>query len=98
MFATYVGSVPPGRQITVDYVPAGGGPQQAQRIAIVAGGSGGGGAPPQQQRPGMSTGEKLAIGAGAVALLGCYEMGCFSKSKPSSTTERPPANGLTQQR
>jgi hypothetical protein len=26
----------------------------------------------------MSTGTKLAIGAGAAAVIGCYWMGCFS--------------------
>ena len=32
-FAAYVGSLQPGRQIAVDYMPANGGPQQAQRVA-----------------------------------------------------------------
>ncbi|MDQ2803822.1 MAG: PDZ domain-containing protein, partial [Pseudomonadota bacterium] len=86
-FAAYVGSVPPGRQITVDYMPAGGGPQQAQRVAVTVGA--GGRAMPALQNDrarstGLSTGTKLAIGAGAAALLGCYELGCFSRSKAGS--------------
>ena len=75
-FAAYVGSLPPGHQVTVDYLPANGGPQQAQRIGATIGS--GTGAAPAAHAGGLSTGEKLAIGAGAVALFGCYEMGCFS--------------------
>lgn len=97
-FAAYVGSVQPGRQITVDYIPVGGGPQQAQRVAVTvgAGGQATPGTPvqqqPVQQQPvqqddadrstGLSTGAKLAIGAGAAALFGCYQLGCFSRSQP----------------
>ncbi len=75
-FAAYVGSLPPGQQITVDYLPVGGGPQQAQRIGVTVGN--GAVAAPAAHTGGLSTGEKLAIGAGAVALFGCYEAGCFS--------------------
>lgn len=87
-FATYIGSSTPGSQITVDYMPAGHGPQQAQRVAVTVGRAGQAPAPDRQaeaERPaGMSTGTKIAIGAGAVALLGCYEMGCFShRAKPT---------------
>jgi hypothetical protein len=32
----------------------------------------------QQGLPRMSTGTKVAIGVGAAALFGCYELGCFS--------------------
>jgi hypothetical protein len=83
-FAAYVGSVRPGQQIAVDTMPAGGGPQQAQRVAVTVGA--GGRAVPARQNPqarstGMTTGTKVAIGVGAAALLGCYEMGCFSRSK-----------------
>ena len=91
-FAAYVGSLPPGQQITVDYIPAGGGPQQAQRVAVTVGA--GGRASPTRQVPaqqndqarstGLSTGKKVAIGVGAAALLGCYELGCFSRSKARS--------------
>ena len=69
-FADFVGSLPPGRQIGVDTIPAGGGPQQAQRVAVTIGDG--------QASTGLSTGSKVAIGAGAVALFGCYELGCFS--------------------
>ncbi len=81
-FAAYVGSLQPGRQIAVDYMPANGGPQQAQRVAVTVG-AGGRAVPAQaeeQTRTGMSTGSKLAIGAGAAALFGCYKLGCFNRS------------------
>ncbi len=83
-FAAYVGATPPGRQVSVDFMPAGGGPQQAQRVSVTAGAAGRTSAPGgfEQARPaGLSTGTKVAIGAGAVALLGCYEAGCFSRHK-----------------
>ncbi len=72
-FAAYVGSIPPGGRIHVDYIPAGGGPQQAQRLEATVGAAG----QPMTAAPGMSTGTKVAIGVGAVALFGCYELGCF---------------------
>ena len=81
-FAAYVGSLQPGRQIAVDYIPANGGPQQAQRVAVRVG-AGGRAVPAQaeeQTHTGMSTGSKLAIGAGAAALFGCYKLGCFNRS------------------
>jgi len=94
-FASYIGSTPPGNQIVVDYMPAGGGPQQAQRVAVLVGRAGQA-APVEGQRDappksGLSTGEKIAIGAGAVALLGCYEMGCFSHRSTTPNTVRQPA-------
>lgn len=101
-FAAYVGSVRPGNQISVDYMPAGGGPKEAQRTSvIVAQGSRSvpTAAPTQQASEGMSTGKKLAIGAAAAALFGCYEFGCFSKSKAgASASQQSPANGLRPQR
>lgn len=80
-FGAYIRSLPPGREVDIDYMPAGAGPQQAERVVAVIGSSG-----PRDDQPGarmaapggMSAGKKIAIGAGAVALLGCYEMGCFS--------------------
>ena len=81
-FATYVGSLQPGRQVAVDYMPANGGPQQAQRVAVTVG-AGGRAVPAQaeeQAHTGMSTGSKLAIAAGAAALFGCYKLGCFNRS------------------
>jgi membrane-associated protease RseP (regulator of RpoE activity) len=86
-FAAYVGSIPPGRQITVDYMPAGTGPQKAQRAAVVVGST----TQASQASPsdgqsdslppaGMSTGTKVAV-----ALLGCYEMGCFSHRSSNAT-------------
>jgi len=82
VFAAYVGSLRPGTTTTIDYMPAGSGPEHAERVAVTVGGAGQ--ASPrteeqQQSSGGMSTGTKLAIGAGAVALLGCYKFGCFSR-------------------
>jgi len=90
-FAAYVGSMQPGTVTTIDYMPAGLGPEHARRVAVKVGGF---------QRPlpqteerqessgGLSTGTKLAIGAGAVALLGCYKFGCFSHKSPSPSEGR----------
>ena len=84
-FAGYVRSVAPGRAMTVDEMPAGGGPQQAQRVSIVMGSNGQPASAAQdgaaQSSGGLSTGTKVAIGVGAAALFGCYELGCFSHRK-----------------
>lgn len=96
-FAAYVGSVQPGQQIAVDYMPAGGGPQQAERVAVTVG-AGGRAIPAQQEQPrsGMSTGTKVAIGVGAAALFGCYELGCFSHHKaPVADTNQQPQSPST---
>jgi S1-C subfamily serine protease len=91
-FAAYVGSVLPGTTASVDYIPAGGGPAQAQRITVTIGAAG---RPSPQPPPGpgeqggLSTGAKIAIGAGAVALFGCYEMGCFSRHRSPATQLAP---------
>jgi S1-C subfamily serine protease len=81
-FAEYVGSLPTGRTISVDYLPRGGGPEQAQRVGVTLGTAGGGvSAPRPPAEPsshGLSAGQKLAIGVGAVALFGCYKVGCFT--------------------
>ncbi len=80
-FASYVGSGRPGQHLSIDYMPAGGGPQQAQRVDVALGGAN---APAvaSQSAPapstGLSTGTKVAIGVGAAALFGCYKLGCFS--------------------
>lgn len=90
-FAAYIGSAPPGSQISIDYMPAGGGPQQAQRLAVAVGAA-------SQAAPalalsrqadvpastGMSTGTKVAIGAAAAALL-CYKFGCLSQGSGAGT-------------
>lgn len=93
-FAAYVGSVQPGTPVSVDYIPANGGPAQAQRVSVRVGAAGSSVQQSAQQAPaptGLSTGTKVAIGVGAAALLGCYEMGCFSKRQPAKT-----ANGASQ--
>ncbi len=106
-FAAYIGSVRPGRQITVDYMPAGGGPQQAQRVGVTVGA--GGRAVPAQQAgaaqqddqagsTGLSTGAKVAIGAGAAALFGCYELGCFSSKTGSGNPHQQQPAGVQQRR
>lgn len=84
-FAAYVGSLPPAQHMSVDYMPSGGGPQQAQRVDLTLGG----GTTTQQTVPrpeGLSTGTKVAIGVGAAALFGCYKLGCFAH-KPGSATQ-----------
>ncbi len=89
-FAAYVGSVAPGHQIEVDYMPANGGPQQAQRVGVTVG-EGGHAAPAHRDVPrstGLSTGDKVAIGVGAAAVIGCYEAGCFSRLKKDYDAER----------
>lgn len=115
-FADYIGSILPGTRMMVDYIPAGGGPQQAQRVAVTVGqagqmssggasgsqrfggqGSGGRGSGGEAGAPastGMSTGTKIAIGAGAVALLGCYEMGCFSHHATPERQAVQPSGGM----
>lgn len=98
-FADYVGSIRPGEQIDVDYMPQGSGPKQAERVGVTVG-EGGHAAKPKQQAQksagGLSTGEKVAIGLGAAALIGCYEYGCYSKLKNrfgggAAKTEAPAA-------
>lgn len=89
-FAAYVGSIQPGSQITIDYMPAGSGPQQAQRVTATIAGAG----QSSQASTGMSTKEKVAIGVGAAALLGCYEMGCFShRANPQAQGGQQMQNG-----
>jgi S1-C subfamily serine protease len=95
-FAAYVGSVAPGTQASVDYIPAGGGPQQAQRVGVTVGAAGHAAVPSGPANgpvaTGMSTGTKVAIGVGAAALFGCYELGCFSSHRsagaPTSTRQQ----------
>ncbi len=77
-FASYVGSKQPGGRVSMDYIPSGGGPQQAQRLAVDLGGGASNG-PPQQA--GLTSGQKIAIGVGAAALFGCYRFGCYSRLK-----------------
>lgn len=82
-FASYVASRQPGSQIMVDYIPARGQPANAQRVAVAVGSPNGavrpdGTANVPAGSGGMSTGTKLAIGAGAAAIL-CYKLGCFSR-------------------
>ena len=88
-FAEYVGSVPPGRQIEIDYMPAGAGPGQAQRVGVTVGQ--GGHAAQRQDLPrnaGLSTGAKVASGVGAAAVIGCYETNCYSRLKTKIEEER----------
>ena len=93
-FAAYIRSMPPGHQITVDYLPVNGGPQQAQRVGVTIGN--GAAAAQAAHTGGLSTGEKLAIGAGAVALFGCYEMGCFSHTQTPANPAVAPQQGVSQ--
>ena len=98
-FAAYVGSVPPGTAVSVDYIPANGGPAQAQRVAVTIGAATGGPPPAAAASVpaapgGLSTGTKIAIGAGAAALLGCYELGCFSHRQAPPVARPSPAGGF----
>lgn len=88
-FAGYVGSVAPGHRIEIDYMPEGGGPGQAQRVAVTVG-EGGRAAPTHEAAggTGLSTGSKVAIGLGAAALIGCYETGCYARLKNKIREER----------
>ena len=74
-FAAYVGSISPGHQIAIDYMPSGGGPNHAQRVGITVGAGGSIAAHNASQRSGLSAGQKIAIGARAIAVFGCYEAG-----------------------
>lgn len=93
-FAAYIGSGQPGRSMSFDYMPSGGGPAQAQRVSVVLGGAGRN-TPAQPaartESSGLSTGTKVAIGVGAAALFGCYKLGCFSHRKANGTTNPQPA-------
>ncbi len=94
-FADYVGAVPPGKQIEVDYIPSGGGPDKAQRVGVTVGEKGQA-APAHQAKDGgqgggqegLSTGAKVAIGLGAAAVFGCYELNCFARLKKKYEEER----------
>ena len=82
-FAGYVGSKGAGDQVSMDTIPAGGGPQQAQRVSVTLTGGARATAPVITPAPeaGLSTGTKVAIGVGAAALFGCYKLGCFSRHR-----------------
>ena len=83
-FAAFMKSMAPGTRINIDYIPAGGGPRNAERVAVVVGTprSNGTQYSQAQERSGMST--RTKIGLGAAAVLGCYYMGCFGSSGLSS--------------
>ena len=91
-FGAYVGSMSPGSRVNVDYIPAGGGPGNAERVPVIIGDAGRPTQEPPQNRQsddaassGMST--RTKIGIAAAALFGCYALGCFSKSKgPGGTS------------
>ena len=84
-FAKFVGSIAPGRHVTIDYMPAGAGPKAAKRVDVQLAARDGSTVPAEPgkepEKAGMSRGKKIAIGAAAIALFGCYEMGCFSRSQ-----------------
>ena len=87
-FAEYVGSVAPGYRIEIDYMPADGGPKQAQRVGVTVGEGGRATTPDKEPSRGLSTGAKVAIGVGAIAVIGCYEAGCFKRLKTGVEAER----------
>ncbi len=94
VFANYVGSKQAGDTVSMDTIPAGGGPQQAQRLSVTLGGAGERAGPgPDAPAPsaGLSTGAKVAIGVGAAALFGCYKLGCFSRHRqPAAAAPQGP--------
>lgn len=91
-FASYVGSMQPAANLSIDYMPAGGGPQQAQRVTVTLGGNAAAtAAPAKPESGGLSTGAKVAIGVGAAALFGCYKFGCFSRLRRPGGTQLQPA-------
>jgi len=88
-FAAYVGSMSPGSRVSIDYIPAGGGPENAERVPVIIGDAAKPTQDPARNRQddetassGMST--RTKIGIAAAALFGCYAIGCFSKSKGST--------------
>jgi len=90
-FGAYVGSMSPGSRVSIDYIPAGGGPENAERVPVIIGDATKPTQDPARNRQddetassGMST--RTKIGIAAAALLGCYAMGCFSKSKKPAET------------
>jgi hypothetical protein len=95
-FAAYVRSRAPGSRVAIDYIPAGGGPRDAERVAatIVRPGSPAYGetrtherqAQEQSREQGSSSGmsTRTKIGIAAAALLGCYYFGCFSSGSGSA--------------
>ena len=90
VFATYVGSANPGQRIEIDYMPAGGGPQQAQRVGVMVG-EAGRTVPTRPSAPastGLTTGDKVAIGVGAAAIFGCYEFNCYARIKNKIQDQR----------
>ena len=92
-FSSYVGSRP-GEPMSVDYIPARGGPKDAQRVAVRIGPSAGAAPAAATEAPqstGLSTGAKVAIGVGAAALFGCYKFGCFSRKRTGASTQPAPA-------
>jgi hypothetical protein len=78
IFGTYISALAPGSRAIVDYVPAGEGPSNAQRVKVLVGADTPSARSAGSSASGLTTGQKVAIGVGAAALLGCYEMGCFS--------------------
>ncbi len=99
-FAQYVASLSPGTSMTVDFIPAGSRPDNAQRISLRLGGQGGYqdrgryAQGPDEKPTGMST--KTKLGLGAAALFGCYELGCFSSGKSATPQQGYPQQGYQQ--
>ena len=100
-FAEYAGSLRPGSQTFVDYIPRGGMAKDAQRLAIAVGEPGRNNQPTLNAQQGMSTGTKVAIGLGAAALLGYYELHKNSGTAAQQQQGYPqqqPQQGFIQQR
>jgi len=68
-FAAFMKSMAPGARANIDYIPAGGGPKNAERVALVVGKPGASGTQQgqAQEKSGMST--RTKIGCGGAGLL-----------------------------
>lgn len=105
-FAGYVGSIPPGRQVSVDTIPAGGGPAQAERVTVVVGGSGGGSMPAQpapergaqnaQPPGGQASGGQPTGGMSTRTKIGIAAVALFGCYELGCFSHRPSQNGPGQ--
>ncbi len=97
-FAEYAGALRPGTTTLVDYIPKGGESKDAQRLSVTVGKPGGDSKPTLDAHQGMSTGTKVAIGLGAAALLGYYELHKNSGTPTQQQQRQQPQQGFIQQR
>jgi hypothetical protein len=94
IFGKYIDALTPGSRARVDYVPTGGGPANAQRVTVQVGAGTPSVSSAGSPTSDLTTGQKVAIGVGAAALLGCYEMGssALTGTDPLSLMKADPAD------